>query len=466
MLSRLNYDSQSIYAAISGVFIRPWINAVMITVVGLSAWRLDHRLTVVIFITAPALAAMSWYFGPRLRARARAAHDARSNVASFVTQVMHAMPVVQAFTAEQRNLSTFRALSGDAVASVRRSAIVTSVAEGFGQLLSVLGTALVLVIGGSAVVRGELTLGVLLVFIAYAKTLEVQWNALLLTHRNLRAAEGGLDRVMEILEAEDEVPERLHPTRFPAITGASRVVFEQVTFGYDTARAVLMDVALDVEPGETVALVGRTGAGKTTLVSLVSRFVDPWSGQVLIDGVDLRDAPLRAVRDRVSVVGQNPLLLPLTVADNIAYGRPPGSVTRARIEAAAVEALAAEFIEQLPEGYDTVIGEWGATLSGGQRQRLAIARAFLKDAPILILDEPTSALDAESESMIVAAIERLRAQRTVLVIAHRLSTVRHADRIVVLDDGRIVEQGMHEQLLIAHGHYATLHQSNLVGSDA
>jgi ATP-binding cassette subfamily B protein/subfamily B ATP-binding cassette protein MsbA len=194
--------------------------------------------------------------------------------------------------------------------------------------------------------------------------------------------------------------------------------------------------------------------------------MDPWSGRVLIDGVDLRDAPLRAVRERVSVVGQNPLLLPLSVAENIAYGRPRGSVTSAQVEAAAVDALAAEFIEQLPDRYDTVIGEWGATLSGGQRQRLAIARAFLKDAPILVLDEPTSALDAESESMIVEAIERLRAHRTVLVIAHRLSTVRHADRIVVLDDGRVVEQGMHDQLLAARGHYADLHGANLVGSDA
>jgi ATP-binding cassette subfamily B protein/subfamily B ATP-binding cassette protein MsbA len=194
--------------------------------------------------------------------------------------------------------------------------------------------------------------------------------------------------------------------------------------------------------------------------------MDPWSGRVLIDGVDLRHAPLRAVRERVSVVGQHPLLLPVSVADNIAYGQVQGSATRDRIEAAAADALAAEFIEELPDGYDTVVGEWGTTLSGGQRQRLAIARAFLKDAPVLVLDEPTSALDAESESMIVAAIERLSARRSVLVIAHRLSTVRHADRIVVLDDGRVVEQGRHDELLAARGHYATLHDASLVGSDA
>jgi len=233
------------------------------------------------------------------------------------------------------------------------------------------------------------------------------------------------------------------------------VRIEGVTFGYEPGRATLKGVTLEARPGETVALVGPTGAGKSTLVSLVPRFFDPWQGRVTIDGVDVRDAKLSSVRAQVALVLQEPFLLPLTVAENIAYGRP--GATREQVVAAAVAARADDFIRRLPKGYDTVIGEHGATLSGGERQRLSIARALLKDAPILILDEPTSALDAGTESSLLEALEALMAGRTTFIVAHRLSTIRGADRVVVLEDGEVVETGTHEELMAARRTYHRMH---------
>jgi ATP-binding cassette subfamily B protein/subfamily B ATP-binding cassette protein MsbA len=218
---------------------------------------------------------------------------------------------------------------------------------------------------------------------------------------------------------------------------------------------VLCGVSLEVEPGQTVGIVGFTGAGKTTLVNLVPRFFDPWDGRVLVDGHNVRDVRLESLRRQVAVVLQEPFLFPLTVAENIAYGRPGAS--RPEVEAAARAANVHAFIERLPHGYDTVIGQRGATLSGGEKQRLSIARALLKNAPILILDEPTSALDADTEGLLLGALERLMKGRTTLLIAHRLSTLRNADRIVVLDEGKIVEAGTQQELLARGGLYAHLH---------
>jgi ATP-binding cassette subfamily B protein/subfamily B ATP-binding cassette protein MsbA len=270
-----------------------------------------------------------------------------------------------------------------------------------------------------------------------------------------------MDRAVEMLEAEQEVVDG--PGARPLVSAHGWLRLEQVSFGYQPGRPALRNVSLEVRPGQTVALVGPSGAGKSTLVSLVPRFFDPWAGRVLVDGQDVRELQLRSLRTQVALVLQEPFLFPLSIADNIAYGQP--SASRAEIEAAARAANAHTFVERLPQGYDTLVGERGATLSGGERQRLAIARALLKDAPILILDEPTSALDAETEGQLLEALERLMVGRTTLLIAHRLSTIRHANSIVVLDDGAIVERGTHPQLMAAHGRYAHFYHLQMRGAE-
>jgi ATP-binding cassette subfamily B protein/subfamily B ATP-binding cassette protein MsbA len=249
----------------------------------------------------------------------------------------------------------------------------------------------------------------------------------------------------------------------PRAAGRSgHIVFDRVTFGYEPDRPVLRELSLEVRAGETIALVGGTGTGKTTLASLAPRFFDPWHGRVLLDGLDLRSVKLASLRDELALVLQEPFILPLTVAENIAYGKLDAG--RDEIVAAAVAANAHEFVRELPEGYDTVLGEQGADLSGGQRQRIAIARALVKDPRVLILDEPTSALDAESERLVMEALARLMAGRTTLIIAHRLATVSVADRIAVLDGGRVVELGTHADLLMAGGRYARLRALSVVGA--
>jgi ATP-binding cassette subfamily B protein/subfamily B ATP-binding cassette protein MsbA len=318
-------------------------------------------------------------------------------------------------------------------------------------------------VGGLHVLQGKITIGTLLVFLSYVGVIYGPLEVLAYVSADLATVAARARRVNQIMGSEDEVRDRPGAgilARAPE--GGASVRLEQVTFGYEPDRPVLQDVSLAAEPGETIALVGHTGAGKTTVASLILRFFDPWQGRVVVNGTDVRDVTLQSLRSQVALVLQDPFLLPLPVSENIGYGRPEAS--QEEIEAAAVAANADEFIRRLPEGYDTVIGERGATLSGGERQRLAIARALLKDAPILILDEPTASLDAQTEASLMQAIERLMKGRTTFIIAHRLSTIRRATRIVVLEHGRVVETGTHQELVDRDGLYRRLHMLQ-VGTD-
>jgi ATP-binding cassette subfamily B protein/subfamily B ATP-binding cassette protein MsbA len=321
-----------------------------------------------------------------------------------------------------------------------------------------IGSIAITTFGAFEVIEQRMTIGDLLVFLAYLASVYGPLQTLAYLSSTAASAKAQARRVFEVMDSDDAVTQSPAARALPAPSAGGRghVRLERVTFGYEAGRAVLHEVCFDAQPGQTIAVVGPTGAGKSTMVSLIPRLFDPWEGRVTIDGVDLREATLDSVRDSVAMVLQDPFLLPLTVAENIAYGRPDAD--RAQIIAAAEAANADGFIQQLPQGYDTVIGERGATLSGGQRQRLGIARALLKDAPIVILDEPTAALDAITESTLLTALARLRAGRTTFIIAHRLSTVRDADRILVLDDGRIVEDGPHERLIRGAGVYRRMYQ--------
>ena len=451
-LSRVTDDAWCLHTVVDDLLFTP--GHALIVVAGLVAvmLHLDVALTVVAVATAPLMVAASLLLGDRARTAGRQQRLVESTIQTHIQQTLAGLPVVQAFGQEDRQRRRLQELAGRAIHWEKRAALVSALNCLGSDLVGTLGAGVILLVGSYRVLHGELTLGTLLVFVAYLTSLQTQLRAITSVYGKLQSTRGRIERVMEILETDPEVEDPAEPLIIERARGAVR--FEHVSFGYEPDRPVLHDVSLDIRPGELVAIVGATGAGKSTLAGLVPRFFDPVAGRVLVDGIDVRRIALRQVRAQVGIVLQEPFLLPTTVAANIAQGRP--SASAGDIESAARTASAHEFIGQLPDGYDTVIGERGMTLSGGERQRIAIARALLKDAPILILDEPTSALDAQTEVDLLEALERLMKGRTTLIIAHRLSTVRGADRIVVLGSGRVLEAGTHDELVAAGGMYAGL----------
>ena len=464
-LSRLTEDTWCIYSVADGLLISPIQQVITLTVMTCVGFALDPLLAMLALCVSPLLALSSKYFGKRLKRRSHLGREAKSRVMSFVHQTLGAIPLVQTFGTEPRNTQRFREMADEAVSLHQRGNLLGS---GYGLvngLVSTTGLAVVLYVGGLRVLSGTISLGTLLVFLSYARQMQGASGNLFKIFAQLKAAEASVDRIAEVMDSDEVIKDPAHPRPLPDLPRGQRghICIENVSFGYDPGHTVLHGVTLEARPGEVVALVGLTGAGKSTLVSLIPRFFDPSQGRITFDGVDVRDTRVAELRRNVSIVLQDPFLMPLSVAENIAYGRPGASLEE--IVAAAEAAQADLFIQRLPKGYDTLIGERGATLSGGERQRLSMARALLKDAPVLILDEPTSALDGITEALLIQALHRLMQGRTTFIIAHRLSTIQHADRIAVLDQGCLVGLGSHAELMENAGLYRQFyeHQFSLQG---
>jgi ATP-binding cassette subfamily B protein/subfamily B ATP-binding cassette protein MsbA len=457
LVRRVALDTGCVPALLTGVLLPLITSVITLLTLFVIMWHMDSVLATVAAGVAVPLAALLRLLGPRMTERAYAQQRLEGEVWTVTERVLSALPVVQAFGREAHEERRFKGVTTRTMyAYMHTIASQLQFKLGVDGIVA-LGTAAVMVIGGFHVLRGAASLGTLVVFLSYLTALYAPLLALAYLSSMFAAAAGSARRVMEVLDVDDAVREAPDARPLPPVAArrAGHVRLEGVTFGYEPGRPVLHDVDLEARPGETIALVGATGSGKSTLVSLIPRLFDPCTGCVRLEGRDLRTATLASVRERVALLLQDPFLLPMSVADNIAYGRPAAS--RAAVVAAAQAASADEFVRRLPRGYDEVVGERGVTLSVGQRQRIAIARALLKDAPVLVLDEPTAALDAQTEAKVMDAIARLARGRTTFVIAHRLSTVRKADRIIVIDAGRIAEQGTHAQLLARGGLYRRLH---------
>ena len=428
-------------------------------------FALSPKLAAMLVIGIPLVLGPMIFFGRRISALSRAAQDRIADVGSTVSEVLAAMKIVQAFGQEQREASRFARAVEQAFGSARKRftarAVLTVVAIAlvFGSIVLVLRE------GAIDVAAGRMTGGSIAAFVFTGALVAGAFGALSEVYGDLLRGAGAAERIGELLAARPEIRAPAEPRPLP-VPARGTLAFENVSFRYPTRpdHQAVQQFDLAIAPGETVAVVGPSGAGKSTLLQLALRFYDPQEGRVLIDGVDLRDADPAEVRSRIALVPQETVIFAASARDNLRYGK--WDASDEEIRAAAKAANADEFLVSLPDGYDSFLGEGGARLSGGQRQRIAIARALLRDAPLLLLDEATSALDARGEQLVQQALERLMQSRTTVVIAHRLATVRAADRIVVMDGGRIVEQGNHASLTAAGGLYASLAQLQFEGEAA
>jgi ABC-type multidrug transport system fused ATPase/permease subunit len=440
---RVDVDAYSIENLVmSGIFPLATSIASLTVMFGILLW-MNVTIALLSLAVVPFMYLCLRYYTSTLVAREERVRELESKLLERLYETFGAMRLVKSFAREPHELGRYTQ-AGDKTMHARIA--ITWQQSLFSVVVStitILGTALVVIVGGSYVMRGRLTVGQLIVVINYLGAVYGPLSAIAHTTGQVQGALAGAKRVRAMFAMVPETVEEPGAIEATAIKGDIR--FENVGFTYPSGAQVLHDIAFEVKPGQMIALVGLTGAGKTTLVSLIPRFYDATSGRVTIDGVDVRQYRVRSLRSKIGIVLQDPVLFSGTIADNLRYGRL--DATDEEIEQAARAAHAHEFIVRLPKGYDTEIAEAGGSLSGGERQRLSVARAILKNAPILILDEPTSSLDAISEEIVFSALRRLRAGRATIVIAHRLSTVRDADRILVLDGGQIAAQGRHEELL-------------------
>lgn len=455
--ARVVYDSQGVQTFYNMGFTGVLNALVTLVAAFLVMIRMDAPLAVLSFSVAPFLCATIYFFSSKVREQSRVLHQEESDVVAKAAEGLTSIRVVHAFGREKQEVTEFKKEARDSVSAnlqLTRTNIASNLIVG---LIMALGTAAVLYLAARHVLAGRLKVGDIWIFLTYLGMLYSPLEQLIHTAWGLEGAAASMQRVFEILDAEDAVPETRNARRLPRVQGV--IDFQNVQFSYSPGHPILRGISLKIQQGQTVALVGATGSGKTTLLSMVPRFYDPTSGTVRIDGTNVKEVSKRSLREQIAVVLQDTLLLSGTVSDNIAYGR--AGASRREIRAAAVAAQAHDFIMALPEKYGTPVGERGVRLSGGQKQRIGIARAFLKNAPVVLLDEPTSALDLETEAEIMGTLGNLMRQQTTLIVTHRLTTIHNVDWIYVLENGRVVEEGTGPALLDRDGLYARLWRAGI-----
>ncbi|TPP11947.1 ABC transporter transmembrane domain-containing protein [Rhizobium glycinendophyticum] len=455
IVSRLTADTTQLKSAVGATASLALRNSILCLGAMVMMIATSPKLSIMVLAAIPVIVFPLVAFGRSVRKRSRAAQDTLAEASSYAGEVIGAARTLQAFNAEEtarsRYVTAVESAYEAARSAIKSRALLTGVAISlvFGSVVGVLWY------GAQSVLAGTMTAGTLGQFLLYSLIAAGSLGTLSEVFGEMSQAAGAAERLHELLAEHPEIAAPANPVALPMPARGS-VDFEAVQFSYPSAKtkSALKGLSFSVAHGETVAIVGPSGAGKSTIFSLILRFYDPASGTIRLDGVDIREADPKAVRDRIAIVPQDTTIFASSIHDNIAFGTP--GATRAMVEAAADAAQASEFIGRQVNGFDTLVGERGITLSGGQRQRIAIARALLRNAPLLLLDEATSALDAESETLVQKALDGLMRDRTTIVIAHRLATVLKADRILVLDDGRIVEEGTHQSLIQQGGLYAKL----------
>jgi ATP-binding cassette subfamily B protein len=453
LISRVTSDIDAIQSFITQGLLGVLIN--VITLLGMVGvmFYLNWRFTLIALSVAPVLFAIVFSYTRRIKKASRAVRKKEGEITSVVEEVLSSIRVVKAFAREDYEVKRLDEQSLEGVEVALRARGLKAKLTPIVDLIVAVGTCLVLWFGARLVLNGKLSAGEMVVFILYlAKMYKPMQELSKMTDTYSKAAVG-YERIREIVETENEVKDSPGAIRAPRFKG--EIEFDHVSFSYTPDTPILKDVSFTINAGQVAALVGPTGAGKTSVISLISRFYDPTSGVVKIDGTDIKRFRQKTLRQQISFVLQETMLFHAPVWQNIAYGKPDAS--RDEIIKAAELANASEFIDKLSEGYDTILGERGMTLSGGQRQRIAIARAVIRNTPIIILDEPTSGLDSASEKLVFEALDRLMQNKTVIVIAHRLSTIQRADVIFVIEDGSIAESGNHDELMQKNGLYAELH---------
>ncbi|PYX72019.1 MAG: multidrug ABC transporter ATP-binding protein [Acidobacteria bacterium] len=459
-IERVQYAMSTVLSeALQQFFTFVFVAGVVIVLGGSLSW--------ILLLFVPIIIYSSRQIGSRVRKTTRHGQDKLAEIQNILHETITGNRIVKAFNTENWEISRFRNAARRLFRANLRSVAAAAISSPLMDIFGMIGVALLLLFGREQIKDGRMTPGIFVAFITAVFSLYNPVRKFALFNNNFQQALGASSEIFKFMDVEDDVREKPRAKILPRFSSSVR--FEKVYFAYsheDNAEGrhdTLRDINLEVKRGEILAIVGSSGAGKSTLVHLIPRFFDVTAGRLLIDGIDVRDVTLASLREQVGIVTQETVLFNDTVRNNIAYGQP--HVPMKEVEAAARAALAHDFISALPAGYDTVIGERGVRLSGGERQRLAIARALLKNAPVLILDEATSALDSESESLVQSALHNLMSGRTVFVIAHRLSTVRRADRIVVIDNGSISEIGAHEDLMKKLGTYRRLYDLQFTDAD-